>query len=84
MVRRNSHREPGGARASQGYVNDWSIESVGVRRTLNIWMKGCGVHIAIAFTTAPLKDRICVSDKEFRIAVPLTSEQPCRASSGLD
>ena len=24
------------------------------KRTLNTWINGCGVHIAMAFTTAPL------------------------------
>jgi len=31
------------------------IEEEIVSRTLNIWMKGCRVQIAMAFTTAPLK-----------------------------
>ncbi len=37
------------------------------RLTLNIWIKGCGVHIAMAFTTAPLSTSVIrISTTELR------------------
>jgi len=60
MAMRNSRRGLREVRASPGrHVNYrqadfWAHGAYDNIRTLNTWINGCGVHIAIAFTTAPL------------------------------